>query len=323
MAERAEAPKATEKLTLLLSLVPYLIDQVRVTVDEAAAHFGISPERVKKAVELIAMSGAPGPDGSYTHETLFDIDWDDFDERGVIRFRAAPMEDIPRFSGREAAALLAGLQRVASLPGFADRVDVAALIAKLGRGASSEPSSLAVRATELDARRSQISEALTAGQRLRIDYVTTRGDRELRDVDPIRFDGVDDVWYLQAWCLTRGAERTFRLDRIANAEIIGAAEVHDTDPVDPDTLFRAGSHDQRVTLVVALAGLPLIADYLGPDDPVRVEGNRVTVTLPIAHSGILGRIAARVAGGVEIIDPPEARTAVAAWARAALEASEG
>ena len=41
MAKRAPAPKAGDKLTFLLALVPYLIDQVRVSVDEAAAHFGV------------------------------------------------------------------------------------------------------------------------------------------------------------------------------------------------------------------------------------------------------------------------------------------
>ena len=43
MAKRAPAPKAGDKLTFLLALVPYLIDQVRVSVDEAAAHFGVPP----------------------------------------------------------------------------------------------------------------------------------------------------------------------------------------------------------------------------------------------------------------------------------------
>ena len=107
MAEKASPLKAQDKLAFLLALVPYLIDQVRVTVAEAAAHFGTSADDMRKAVMLIAMSGTPGADGTYTHETLFVIDWDDFDDRDIIRFRAAPMEDKPRFSSREAAALRA------------------------------------------------------------------------------------------------------------------------------------------------------------------------------------------------------------------------
>ncbi len=318
MAERPAPPRATDKLTFLLSLVPYLIDQVRVTVAEAAAHFGISPEQMRKAVTLLAMSGTPGADGTYTHETLFDIDWDDFEQRDLIRFRAAPMDDKPRFSAREAAALLAGLQRVAALPDFAARVDVAALMSKLARGASATPAPLAVRPGALDAVHAQLATAIAEGRRVRIDYVTTRGDRELRDVDPLRLDGVDDAWYLRGWCVTRGAERTFLLDRVASVELLGAAEPHTT-TADPGELFHSSAADQLVTIALPVVGLPLIADYRGPDDALRVEGDRAIVTLPISHPGILGRIAARLAGGVEILEPVEARIAVADWARAALE----
>jgi len=319
MANRPAPLKAQDKLAFLLALVPYLIDQVRVTVDVAAAHFATTPDEMRKAVMLIAMSGTPGADGTYTHETLFDIDWDDFEQRDLIRFRAAPMEDKPRFSSREAAALLAGLQRVAARPEFAARVDIVELMSKLARGATGAPAPFAVRAGELAAIQATLVDAVTARRRVRIDYVTTRGERKVREVDPMSFDGVDDAWYLRGWCLTRDAERTFLLDRMASAELLGPAEVHET-AGDSDELFQGASTDERVTLSMPLAGLPLIADYRGPSDPVRIEGDRAIVTLRIAHWGILGRIAARLAGGVEIIEPVSARFAVADWARAALAA---
>ena len=319
MADRPAPPKAQDKLAFLLSLVPYLIDQVRVTVDEAAAHFGTTPDDMRKAVMLIAMSGTPGAAGMYTHETLFDIDWDDFDERDIIRFRAAPLEDKPRFSSREAAALLAGLQRVAARPEFAARVDIVALMAKLARGATGAPAPLAVRAGELAAIQASLVDAVSAGRRVRIDYVSTRGDRQVREVDPMSFEGVDDAWYLRGWCLTRGAERTFLLDRMASVELLGPAEVHEPASA-TDELFQGAATDERVTLSLPVAALPLIADYRGSGDPVRIEGELAVVTLRIAHPGILGRIAARLAGAVEIVEPASARTAVGEWARAALAA---
>jgi proteasome accessory factor C len=319
MAKRAAPLTAPDKLGFLLALVPYLIDQVRVTVAEAADHFGTSPDEMRKAVMLIAMSGTPGADGTYTHETLFDIDWDDFDERDIIRFRAAPMDDKPRFSSREAAALLAGLQRVAARPEFAARVDIVALMAKLARGSTGEPAPLAVRAAELADIQATLVDAVSTARRVRIDYVTTRGERTVRDVDPMSFEGVDDAWYLRGWCLTRDAERTFLLDRMASVEVLGAAEQHDATP-GTDELFQGADTDERVTLAVPVAVLPLIADYRGAGDPVRIEEERAVVTVRIAHAGILGRIAARVAGSIEVIEPASARDALVAWARGALEA---
>lgn len=322
MTDRRPAPlTAPDKLGFLLALVPYLIDQVRVTVTEAAAHFGTTPDAMRKAVVLIAMSGTPGTDGTYTHESLFDIDWDDFDERDVIRFRAAPMEEKPRFSAREAAALLAGLQRVAALPDFAARVDIVELMAKLARGATGAPAPVAAGAAELAAIHATLVESVSSNRRVRLDYVTTRGEREIREVDPLRFEGVDEAWYLRGWCLTRDAERTFLLDRMASAELLDAAESH-PESSDDDALFQSASTDERVTLALPVAALPLIADYQGSGDPVRIEGDRAIVTLPIAHPGILGRIAARLAGGVEILEPATARASVASWAHAALVAHD-
>ena len=321
MAERSPVPRATDKLAFLLALVPYLIDQVRVTVDDAAAHFGISADDMRKSVTLIAMSGTPGAVGTYTHETLFDIDWDDFEQRDIIRFRRAPMDDKPRFSSREAAALLAGLQRVAARTGISGSVDVAGLMAKLARGASSTPAPLAVRAGADDEVHALLGTAITENRRVRIDYVTTRGERELREVDPIRLDGVDEAWYLHGWCLSRDAERTFLLDRMASVELLGEAERHDA-TADRGELFRSSANDLRVTIALPVVGLPLIADYRGADDAAHVENDRAVLTLAISHWGILGRIAARLAGSVEILEPVEARAAVAAWARAALAADD-
>ena len=80
MAERAQPPKAQDKLAFLLSLVPYLMDHDRVSVTEAAAHFGVPAEQIRDAVRLIAVSGIPGETASYQHGDLFDIAWDDFTE---------------------------------------------------------------------------------------------------------------------------------------------------------------------------------------------------------------------------------------------------
>ena len=49
MADRAQPQKAQDKLAFLLSLVPYLMDRDRVSVGEAAAHFGVPEEQIREA----------------------------------------------------------------------------------------------------------------------------------------------------------------------------------------------------------------------------------------------------------------------------------
>lgn len=322
MAERRPSAKAGDKLALLLGLVPYLIDQVRVSVTEAAAHFDTTPEHMRGLVAYLTGTGEPGPEGLYLPQGLFDIDWDDFEERDVIRFRRAPLDQKPRLSSREAAALLAGLQAVAALPGFSERTDLGRLMAKLARGASGTVSPVSVQTRTADALRETVSAAVAAGERLRLDYVTTRGDREERDVDPIRLESVDDVWYLRAWCLSREAERTFRLDRMASAVALGPAAPHEARVADAGELFRGDDAALLVTVELPAAALPVIADFLGPEDAVEYAGDRAIARIPLAHRGLVGRLAAQLAGVGTITHPQDARATAADWARAALVAAE-
>jgi proteasome accessory factor C len=73
MAERAQPRHAQDKLAFLLSLVPYLMDHDRVSVAQAAAHFGVPEEQIREAVRLIGVSGIPGETTMYQDGDLFDI----------------------------------------------------------------------------------------------------------------------------------------------------------------------------------------------------------------------------------------------------------
>jgi len=318
MSNRPPAAKAGDKLTFLLTLVPYLIDQVRVSVADAALHFGVTPQRIRDAVALITTSGLPGDDGAYSHADLFDIDWVAYEERDLITIIRAPVDEIPRLSSREAAALLAGLQVLAASPSFAGRTDVVELMTLLGQGASESLAPVAVAPSPPDGLRALLADAISERRRLSLDYVSTRGERQWREVDPIRLDGLDDVWYLRGWCLMRDSERTFRLDRMADVQLVGEADTHELARIDPDELFRPAPQDQRVTVRLPVSALALVADFRGPDDELLLEGETATLTLTVGHEGILGRVASRSAGAIEVLAPASARRAVAAWARTAL-----
>src|SRR3954467_9856005 len=151
MADRPQPLQARDKLAFLLSLVPWLMDHDGAKVSEAAEHFGMTPQQIREAVELIAVSGVPGETDAYQHGDLFDINWDAFEERDeIVITNLVAIDDSPRFSAREAAALIAGLQYLSALPENADRAAIASLMSKLGRGSSGEPSAVAVEASETD-----------------------------------------------------------------------------------------------------------------------------------------------------------------------------
>lgn len=59
-----------------------------------------------------------------------------------------------------------------------------------------------------------IAEALAAGGRLSIRYLSAQQGETVREVEPLEIIPQGDYLYLRAFCHLRGDERTFRLDRI-------------------------------------------------------------------------------------------------------------
>lgn len=318
MARRPRPLKAPDKLVFLLSFVPYLLEQRVVDVREAAKHFGMTDEQIRDAVRLIATSGLPGSTGTYQPNDLFDIDWDSFEDDDVIVIvHHVAIDDAPRLSAREAAALIAGLQYLSALPENAGSASLASLMAKLTAGASAAPSRLAVAETEADESLSLIREAVAEGRQVEFDYLNARGEAGRRRADPLRIISQDADWYLQAYCHTREDVRNFRVDRMSNLELTDEPIGDHSQVAMPDTLFQGSDTDLDVIVDVSPAALPLLADYLADSRSREVDG-RLRVTLRLAHVHGLKRLVAGLPGLVTVVAPAEARAAVADWAEAGL-----
>ncbi|KTR10142.1 helix-turn-helix transcriptional regulator [Curtobacterium luteum] len=313
--------QAQDKLAFLLALVPYLIDRERVSVAEAARHFGVPESRIRRAVELIAVSGVPGETMQYQHGDLFDIAWDDFEQNDMIVLtNLVAIDDAPRLSAREASALIAGLQYLSALPEAGDRDAIRALMAKLSRGAGGAASNVAVGQDLHDATLATIRQAMADGRGLAFDYAGPRSRGGTRSVDPLRVESIDTDWYLRAWDLDRQALRTFRLDRMSSVRVEERpVSMHAADVVIPDTLFQQAREDVIVTVELDSSSLPLVADFLAdtadaPDDDGRV---RIRLAASNGFDGVV-RLVAGLPGRAVVLDPPAARAAIRDFAAAAL-----
>lgn len=314
----SRSPGARDRLAFLLSLVPYLLDKKRADVTSTASHFGVDPERVRAAVRLIAVSGVPGESSQYQHNDLFDIDWDAFEEDDeiVITHRVA-IDDSPRFSAREASALIAGLQYLSTLPEHSDRDVIGQLMAKLAHGSTKPPLQLAVEQSQVDETLATLRRAVSRGCQVEFSYVNARNGQESRRVDPLRLDSLDEHWYLRGWCHTRLGMRTFRLDHISDIRTIDAPiSRHATEVPLSDSLFQPSDHDVTATVDIAEDIVPLIQEYVASERPG--DEGRVIVDLRMGHLTALARLVARLPGTPHVLSPRAAIEAVAEWAEAAL-----
>ncbi|MET0726527.1 MAG: WYL domain-containing protein [Leifsonia sp.] len=323
MADRKRTLLGPERTLFMLSVVPYLLERGAVSVDEVARHFDVTPELVRRTIELLPMTGIPGESKAYLDNDLFEIDYDALEEGTVILTRNIVIDEAPRFSAREAAALMAGLQYLSALPENADSDAIAALMAKLARGSSAAPAEVGVEGGAPDPVRALIRSSVSSETRLAFDYRNSRGETERRSVDPLRLESIDRDWYLRAWDNARGAIRTFRLDRMSAVEPSADANVHRAEDVAlSDSLFQGSPDDFDVVIELPVEAMPLLADFQPEGSAQGSAPGLVRTTIRVAHHHGLKRIVSGYAGIVTVVEPAEARRVVAEWAAAGAQRYE-
>ena len=310
--------EAADRVTLLMSFVPYLIEQGAVPVQQLAEHFDISVAQVQELVQLLAMSGVPGDDGYYQHQDLFDINWDLFEDQQIVElWQHVAVESTPRFSAREAAALVAGLQYISGIVPERDRTVVDQLVAKIASGASAEPENLLVTPAAVPVDLDVIRSALSTGHSVSFIYQNSTGERSTRSVDPLRLDLVGETWYLRGWSHEREALRTFRLDRISELSVSTETIQTTLSLADlSDELFDVSDSHIRVVCEIEESALLLLSAY-SPTVLGAVNQNMLSVEVAFSDLTSIPVFVSQIPGAIQVISPPEAVSAVRLWAEQA------
>ena len=310
----------TDRVTLYMALVPYLMDHSPVSVTEAAQVFRVAPGEMRDLIAKLANLGVPGSEGYYLPHDLFEINYDLFEADDVIDLiQAVGIDAAPKLSGTEAATLVAGLQFISGLIAPGERDALETLSAKIALGASSQPSNIIVSTPESPVDLAVIRNAHAEGVQLRFLYRNARGSNDERNVTPLRLDLVGVTWYLRAWCHLRDALRTFRLDRMS--ELTATEERASSklgDEALPDALFDEQDTDIAVTLELAESALPLISAYV-PDVIAAVSTAKLHVRVRFATLAQLERLVASLPGVITVVEPAEAVRRVGRFAQEALD----
>jgi proteasome accessory factor C len=309
---------ASERLSRLLSLVPYLAGRQGVPLAEAAAEFGVSERQLVKDLELLFVCGTPG----HLPDDLIEVDWAD----GHVYLSNADAIARPlRLAVDEALALLVGLRALADVPGLHDREALQRTLVKLesAAGEAAAPSEQVRVEVEAPGPLADVRRALAEGRRVHLTYfVPSRDETTERDVDPMRVLLVDGRWYLEGWCRRAEDVRLFRLDRVealtvldAPAEVPADAATRDLD----EGVFVPSPEDTPVLLELDPPA-HWVVDYYPVDEVQPAGGERLRVRLRVADVRWLRNLALRQGGSLRVLDPAWVADDVASAARAALEA---
>ncbi len=281
--------------------------------EELASRLGVTERTVRRDVERLRHLGypveaVPGRSGGYQLS------------RGG---RLPPL----LFNDDEAAAIVIGLRSAidGSITGLEDAAISAlakldqilpAHVAGRVRGLHENTASMLWRGPQEQVDAGHLillANACSAQERARFDYVDKSGAATSRLIEPLRLLRSGWRWYLVAWDVDRADWRTFRLDRIKNAESVG-------------TRFEARGHPDPIEMMTdgaAMGSYPFRARIrlpLSVEEATRViprtfavledEGGATVIEL---GSTDVERMVGYLSGlnpPCEVLDPPELRRAL-------------
>jgi proteasome accessory factor C len=316
---------ARDQVARLLALVPYIQSRTEVSLEQAAADFGVRPAQITKDLNVLWFCGLPG----LGMGDLIDIDMDALEGDGVIRLSNADYLTRPlRLGSTEASALIVALRTLRDGGDEAVRPLVDRALVKL-EAAAGDGAALAaqvdVQLTEADSAlvslRADLDKAAREGHQVRlVYYVPSRDESTTRTVDPLGVVSAEGHTYLDAWCHTAEDRRLFRLDRISEAELLQTpvADHSDLPPRDlSEGIFVPSPRDLLVTLVLAPSAR-WVAEYYPVETTQETGDGSLRVGLRVGDPEWLTRLMLRLGGDARVEEPTELADAVHRTATEAL-----
>jgi proteasome accessory factor C len=307
-----------DQLKRMLQLVPFLVHNQGLHIQDVAARFGITPGELESDLRILICSGLPE---GYPDD-LLDIHWE---EGHVYITQDLDLTRPVRFTVDEACALLTGLETLNGLPELAEGGALESVTLKLMAAAGEEglrAASLAgpevgpADSAVLDIVRSAIRDR----SQLRLEYFSAQRDQvSERDVDPLRLYSLDNTWYFEAYCHSAKGLRTFRLDRVQEIRPNGQPAAAQVRPEGgfPAKLFTPNDDDITVLVQLTRQGAGLADDYYAERVAPLPEGGLVA-EIRFGNTSWLPMFVAQHGGAARILEPSGIAAAARQWIEAAL-----
>jgi len=300
---------AADDVARVLTLVPWLLERPGVSVDEAAAAFGVDRATIAADVDLIGYCGRPPLGGGDLFEASIVGDRIVVTMADELRHpvRLAPAEALRIVLAGEAAAAALG----------DDVPDLRSALTQLRRAAG-VPEHVAVLFDEDgEALIGPLRDAIADDRQVRLEYQgRVDASPQARVVDPWALHVTDGSWYLQGWDHGAAGGRNFRLDRIADLERLDDARAHPARPIAPPR-YEAGVDDITVELRLGPADRWL-ADDVAVDERVDEPGGGLRIRFRTDALGWVAALLLEAGPGVEVITPKSLAVARRDRATAAL-----
>lgn len=312
-----------DQFNFLITLIGLIMREGEMHIDDVASRMGMTKQAVRKAMTTLVVAGRV--DESGFERLPFNFDWDLFEATERLAFLNYDIiTDAPRISTRQASAIAAGLSYLRTLPEFAVEEEIDELITLLSSSQpNANPPTIAYEFGSVGADVSLLRKAIMAGTKVRCNYTNQRGEASSRVLEPLRLDPRGSVWYLRAWCPTSQANKSFRLNRMRQVELLAEARSAEAEAAlaaieDEDRLYVPGEHDTEVVVEVDPEAYELVAEYANVESSTSSNRGTIRVTIKVGHLPNLGHLISRYGGAARVIEPKAAIDIVRRYALASL-----
>ena len=205
--------RTVNRISRILALIPYVLDRTAVDVEEITERFGYTKEQLTRDLNTIFVCGLPGYGPGDLMEAYLDED-------EVVIDAADFFSKAPRLTPTEALGLLAaGLTVIGS--GEASSA-LQSAVRKLTKAVMPEAdTSLVVDVLDESKNVGVLRDAAADQHVVRITYRSV-GREEIteREIEPWSVFTTLGRWYVLGHCRLVDGQRTFRVDRIKDLEVI-------------------------------------------------------------------------------------------------------
>lgn len=301
--------RTAARLVRILSMVPWVLANRGVTVDEVCDRFGYTQKELAQDLDLVFVCGLPGYGPGELMEAYIDgdevvVDMADYFSRPV------------RLNPAEALGLLASGMALASTnqapPALERAVEKLAAVV-LGDAEETLAVELAAEPDTLDTMRRAAAEHRV------VDIVYTsigKGETRERTIEPWSVFSSLGNWYVSAHCRTAGGERVFRLDRIRQAVLGDETFEPPAEIPPPEVRYTPGEDDVYATLELDDSAR-WVAEYY-PVETLDDRPGTLTVRFAAPDPAVVARLLIRLGTHARLVDGDEVGAATDALRSAIL-----
>lgn len=302
--------RTVSRLSRILALIPYVLEQGVADVDDLLDRFGYTRDQLTRDLNTVFVCGLPGYGPGDLMEAYIDED-------DVIIDAADYFTNAPRLSPTEALGLLAAGMTVIGMGDATPALESA--VSKLTRAAVPDAeSALTVDLVDESQNVSRLREAATDHRVVNITYRSVgKEETTQRAIEPWAVFATLGRWYVMGYCRLAEDERTFRVDRIRDLELLDEAFEPPRSVPEPVVGYTA-SADDVVCVIDLLANAYWVLEYY-PVEIVSESKNKTRIRFSAPDPELPARLLLRLGRHARLVEGPEVAARVSELGQSLLK----